>query len=293
MLDRRVELEEVGEGGEALVGVEVLGRQLELVHQRGQHPRRKVGLVLETHGRPHAPLAQPLLDAGEQVFHAPPRELDVGVARDPDRVTGEDVVAVVKARQVQPDDVLQQHERVLAGGRRQRDEARDEMTREVDHGEDGVGQGRLARGPDRGDQAERAVGEIRERVAGVDRQRREDGKQRAAEIVLEEPLLGRVHVLGPQDADALGGEPGLDVLQEAAVLLGHQLVRPLGDGLQDLGGGEPVRTPLTVARVEPPLEAGHPDHEELVEVGAEDGEELDALEEGDGLLLGLARGRAG
>ena len=46
--------------------------------------------------------------------------ISVGVARDADGVGREDLVAVVEARQVQPDHVLEQHEGVPAGGVGQR-----------------------------------------------------------------------------------------------------------------------------------------------------------------------------
>ena len=93
--------------------------------------------------------------------------------------------------------------------------------------------------------------------------------------------------LGRRMRDALGGQERLDLLQEHPVLEGGQLVhrgRHGGDGLR---GVHPVRRHRQVAGVELPLETGHADHEELVEVRAEDGQELHALEQGRGGVLGL------
>src|SRR5262245_33815438 len=126
---------------------------------------------------------------------------------------------------------------------------------------------------------------MRERMPGIDRERRDDRVEDAPEIVLEErALLGR-RLLRPDDRDALRGEEGLDLLQEAPVLLVHQLVDPSHDGAERGGGGETVRAGRRVPRAELSLEPRDAHHEELVEIGAEDGEELHALQQGhDGIL---------
>jgi len=87
----------------------------------------------------------------------------------------EDVVAVVDARQVLTDHVLEKHEDVLAAGIGQRDEARQDLTRDVDHGKRAHRERRRRRRPDGDHEARRAVAEVREGMAGVDGQRRQDG----------------------------------------------------------------------------------------------------------------------
>ena len=84
-VQRRVELQQVGERGEALVLVEVLRLQLQLLEQRGEDLRRQVGVVLQPHRGAEPAPAQALLDAGQQI-DGPTSHLDVGVPRHADRV---------------------------------------------------------------------------------------------------------------------------------------------------------------------------------------------------------------
>jgi hypothetical protein len=111
--------------------------------------------------------------------------------------------------------------------------------------------------------------------------------QRPAEVFLEEGSLLRCGLLRPHDGDALGGEEGLNFLEEAAMLIDHQLVNPARDGLKGLRGSGTVRPRRGLAGADVPLEPGHAHHEELVQVGAEDGEELHPLQQRDAGILGL------
>src|SRR6266513_4252418 len=84
----------------------------------------------------------------------------------------------------------------------------------------------------------------------------------------------------PHALDPAGSQPRQHVGSEDAILLGDELVHPAFDGGELLGGREAVGP--VVLRLDPGvhllLQAGHPDLEELVQVGAEDREELEALE---------------
>ena len=277
-VQRRVELQQVGERGEALVLVEVLRLQLQLLEQRGEDLRRQVGVVLQPHRGAEPAPAQALLDAGQQI-DGPTSHLDVGVPRHADRVGRQDVVARVQRRQLQADHVLQQHEHVAPVGIRQRHEARQHLAGDVDHGQRALRQRRRRRRADRGDQAQRAVAEIREGMAGIDGQRRHHRQHRAAEVLLEEPLLITAEVLGPQQHDALGRQQRLDLLQEGPVLLVHELVDARRHRRQRLGGGQLVGPRRRLAGMDAALQRGHPHHEELVEVRAEDGQELHPLQQ--------------
>src|SRR5499425_2290798 len=113
----------------------------------------------------------------------------------------------------------------------------------------------------------------------VDGERSEDRQQGAPEIILEELLLRLAGFLGPEEEDTLGGKEGLDFLQEATMLLVHQLVYARDHRGHGLCGREPVRPGVLIARVDATLELGHPHHEELVQIRAEDGEELHPLEQ--------------
>ena len=128
---------------------------------------------------------------------------------------------------------------------------------------------------------------MRERVAGIDGERRHHGQEPALEVVQEiAGLLGRLLPRADQ-ADPMGFEARDERLDEEPVLLLDEVVDPGGDGQHGLARGEPVGSDRAVARGDLALEPGHPDHVVLVQIRAEDGEELDALEERHRLVLGL------
>src|SRR5580765_2905492 len=121
----------------------------------------------------------------------------------------------------------------------------------------------------------------------IDGERCQDGEQRPPEVLVEEAALLRVQVVGPQDPDAFGGEQGLNLVEKTPVLGADQLVDARGDRGQRLARAEPVRSRGGLTHPRLSLEPGDADHEELVQVRAEDGKELDALEQRDRRVLGL------
>ncbi len=116
---------------------------------------------------------------------------------------------------------------------------------------------------------------------GIDGERREHREERRAEVALEERApVAASSSLARNEPDSLRGQQRHEVLEEAPVLLLDEVVHRARDRGQRLGRGEPVRAAgLGVAGVHLALEPGHADHEELVEVRAEDSEELDAFEQ--------------
>jgi len=100
-------------------------------------------------------------------------------------------------------------------------------------------------------------------------------------------LLLAGQLLGPQQHHALGLEQRLDLLQEAPVLLVDQLVHAPRHRRQRLARREPVGAGGRLPGVQAALEGGHPHHEELVQVRAEDGQELHALQQGHRGILRL------
>ena len=186
---------------------------------------------------------------------------------------------MVEPREVQPDHVLEQHEVVLARRSGQPDEPRDHLGGNVDHRQAALGRtdGSVGRSDTTRHRArltrcgKGCPGSI---ASGVTTGRSVLWKYASTTFGL---LRG--DFLRPDDPDALGDQPRLDVLEEGPVLLLDERVHPLGDRGQRLGRGQPVGGGALVSRPDALLEIGHPDHEELVEVRAEDGQELDALEE--------------
>ena len=79
---------------------------------------------------------------------------------------------------------------------------------------------------------------------------------------------------------------GSDRLGEAGRLPVHQLAGAGPDPLEEVAGHEAAGRAHRDPGVDAPLQAGHPDHEELVEVGGEDRQELGPLQQGQGRVLG-------
>ena len=114
-------------------------------------------------------------------------------------------------------------------------------------------------------------------MPGVDGERREHrpdlAREERGQVRL---LLGRQ--IGAADAsDPDAREPGLDVVAPGAVKIRHHRVRARADGGELLGRRQPVGRRLGDVARELLLEAGDADHEELVEVRRDDGDELEAL----------------
>src|SRR4029453_13632017 len=126
---------------------------------------------------------------------------------------------------------------------------------------------------------------MRERMAGIDGQRCHHRQEDALDVVAQEARL-RGRLLPRTDkADAVSHEAGAEDVDEASVLLLDELAHASRHRGHDLDGGEAVGADRVITGPDEALEPRHPHHVELVEIGAEDGEELDALEQGHRLVL--------
>ena len=105
--------------------------------------------------------------------------------------------------------------------------------------------------------------------------------------VSPEGVLLVAQLLGADQEDALGGEERLDPVEKAAMLGFHQLVYARGHRGQGGGGREPVGARGLIAGTDVPFQHRHAHHEEFVQIRAEDGQELEALEEGHRGILRL------
>ena len=181
-------------------------------------------------------------------------------------MTGQNLIALVQTGQVVLQHVFEQNEDVLTGLGGQRNKTRHHMTRNVDHGQGGQRQMRLAQRPQPGDQVQGPIGQVRKRVTGVNGQRGENRIEGLAKKILKEAFLFGVQVRGGDKVDAGLGQLGVDRIQETPVLLINQFVNPSRDGRQRLSGHQPVRADPKVALADLSLDAGDPDHEEFVEV---------------------------
>ena len=135
-------------------------------------------------------------------------------------------------------------------------------------------------------EVERQVRDVGERVRGVDGERGEHREDRLGEHLLElgAVVVGEVVPVGEADAGVL--ERGHDLVGEDRGRPADQLVDPVADGAELVDEVEPVGGRGAQAGLELLHQARHPDLEELVEVLAEDGEELRPLEQRELAVLG-------
>ena len=89
------------------------------------------------------------------------------------------------------------------------------------------------------------------------------------------------------NVDARLGERRPQFLFQALVGGFHQALDFAADGHQLRARAHAVRAEFGDAGIQLRIQAGHADHEELIQVGADDGQELDAFEQRIGGILRL------
>ena len=120
----------------------------------------------------------------------------------------------------------------------------------------------------------------------VDGERRQDRVHRFAEGLRGEVALRRRELVPHDDADA-GLLERRGELDEERGRVVHEPEHALADAREQGDRRQPVGSGGRDARLELLVHARDPDHEKLVEVRAEDGEELHALEERKPAVAGL------
>ena len=250
----------------------------ELGDQQVEHALGHRLLDLEPDRRAEPAPEQLLLERREEVLRVVLLDLEVLVAGHPERVDLEHLHAREQPLEVLADDVLQRDEPLVAEWHEPVEDRR-----HLDPGEvllAGLGVA------DRDGQVERESGDVGERVRRVDRERGEDGEDPVLEQLLAVLLLLAVEVAPPHELDAGVEERGHQLVGEQPRVLLAQHAGLVPDRLEHLAGQQPRSRLDRQPRGDPALEAGHPDHEELVEVAGEDRREPDAFEQRLLLVLG-------
>ena len=137
------------------------------------------------------------------------------------------------------------------------------------------------------DEVQALVQDPRNRSRRVERRRAQYWDDLLSEVALEPLALRARPVVAADEANSLVKERGDELVVEHSVLLVNGRARLLGDRPQHLGGAHAVRSERCCARLEPMLEPGDSDLEELVEIGRRDTEKLQALEKWDGRVFRL------
>ena len=265
-IQRPVDTENVLAGQAEVVGEAVEG---ELVHAI---------LDFQAHGGAAAQVAQLVLDALEEIFGLLLVDVEVAVAGDAEGEGAVDTVAGEELVGAELDDFAEEDEPFRAAGRGgDLHHAREDPG----HGQDGEEPLVLRRGGvvDRDDDVERLVAQLGEGMRGIDGQRGEDRIHLGAEVAAHPGELGAGE-LGPGlEDEVLALEGGQEMVAPAAVLLLDDRCHHEMDAAELFAGAEAVEAGVDDAGIHLLDEAGHADLEELVQVGADDGEELEPLQE--------------
>ena len=268
-----VELPQEVEADRAAQAIHVVGVQVELAHEQLEHlVAHRVG-DLEADGPVEAAAAQLHLDGFEQVVGLLLLDREVGVAGDAERRRLLDLHAGEQAVEMGDDELLGGEVATLVD----RHEAREQVGH-LDPGEALLAA--LGVADERGD-GQGQVGDVRERVARIDRQRREHGEHALLVDLGHRLAVGLGEVAPAHDGDAGVGERRGERVEEHQLLPLDEAPGRLGDLGELLRRGAPVRGRLLDAGGDLILQRGDAHLEELVEVGRRDRAELGPFEQRD------------
>ena len=124
-------------------------------------------------------------------------------------------------------------------------------------------------------------------MPGVERERREHRVDVVLEVTAQPRGRRRGPLVGIEQRDRLGRERGSQAVFPARGLVVEHRARALEDGSQLLEGVLPVGGNVLDPGPDLLQQRRDPHHEELVEIGADDGEELHPLEQGVVGVVGL------
>ncbi len=202
-------------------------------------------------------------------------EVEVRVADDAEQVRSLDDRVWEQRLDVGLDDVLDEDERQYARRRQRRRQLHEprQVARHFHARELGA-----APVLHRHRQVRAQVGDERERVPGVERERSQHRENVPREVLPQVGLDLRRPLMRVQEHDPLVGELAPEAVPRGSLLVEH-FVGDAAHLVQLRRHVEPVRRMILDALAELPHRCRQPDHEELVEIGAGDAEELDPLEQ--------------
>ena len=252
--------------------------------------QRFVGLRGDLDPHRLAPLAglEAVLDQSQHVVRLLLQQFQVAVPRDAERRPGADLKSAEQLRQPCGHHIFEQHKaRAARGGRRHHDDPRQDL-RHLHHGKQTIWAQPLHVFEHHA-QIETAIVITGRRVGRIDRHRRQDRQ----DAVLKEPvdvlpLLSFERVIA-KELKTFGRHRRPDAVLEAAILPGDEILRALGHRLELLDRAETVgRIILRGTLAEGLLaDARQTDHEEFVEVRAEDRQKFQPLHQRILGVLGL------
>ena len=121
--------------------------------------------------------------------------------------------------------------------------------------------------------------DVGERVSVIDCQRRQYREDLLVEMCRESAVVIGAEIGPPNDRNALCRQGRADRVEKHVRVLVGEFLGATRDERQLFAWGEAVGGPDRQSGLVAALESGDPDHEKLVEIGSEDGEELCAFEQ--------------
>ncbi len=216
-------------------------------------------------------LAQPLLDGLQEVGRLILLNFQIGIAQHMEAARLQYVVARKKRIEITGNHVFQPNEPLTIFKRQQTRQRR----RHLDAREK-----RLPfRIPHHQGQIQAEIRDVGEGTARVDPQWGEDRKDLCLEVGAQPIAISISKISIAKNLDAGGVQQRLQFFIEDPTLLLHHGEHDGAKLFELLGGGHAVRRQVDHAGLDLILQARDTDHEELVEIRAEDRQELDALEE--------------
>ena len=297
-LDERLELEvgpvhllghahEAHEVHRSCHDVEIVALEAELREEEARHRLRHVVGDFEAYGVAEMALRQFALQRLAQVLHLLLLDEEIGVARDAELIRAQHRHAGEELTHVRVQDRGEEDEVVGTGGDvvRQADDARQHARRLHDRGARIAPERVAAFELDR--EIEALVEDARERVRRVEPDGRQHRHHFAEEVVADPFLLRRRPLGAAQEADLLLRERGEDLVVQQPVLLLDDALHLRRDLPERLQRREPVRSRRDRAHLDLLLQPRDADLEELVQVGGDDAQEAQALEQRHRAVLGL------
>ena len=269
-------------------GVDLVVGDAQQLDQLRAQARRAARADLDAHDLAEAPPAQLVLDGLQQVGGVV-GHLQVGVARHPEDVALDDLHAREERIEMVGDHVLERDQHGLALDRRaqpvapEHEKPGQDLSRDLDAREHGLIGDRVAH---EHREAERQVGDVRERPARRDRERRQRGEDHALEVPGQLRALSIVELVDADERDPVLGQLRTQRALEAGAQPAAQPEHALADLGDRLRGREAVLAGSLDARVDLVVQARDADHVVLVEVGRVDRAELRPLEQRRRLVLG-------
>ncbi len=239
--------------------------------------RRTGAFDFQPHRVAPPPVVQFVLDRLEQVAHFLLVDVQFAVARHPQLPVAEDLRAGKNVRQEMADQVPEEKVILAQVLARQFDQAR-QHPRHLHHRQ--MAQ-RLAghRHLQLHDHVQRFVDQLRKRVRGIDRQRRQHRPHFGAVVILHPDQVIARQIVEIQKADAVLRQRRQKLFAPAGVLLIHHVADALVDRQQRFARRQPVEVALDDFAFDLLLDAGDAHLEELIQVRAGDRQEFHPLQE--------------